>query len=63
MAKNVKAKDGHTFQIVGQPIGLSRTPSKIVSPTPELGEHTDEVLQEFGFSTDEIAALRRAQVI
>ncbi len=63
MAKDVKAKDGHMFQIVGQPIGLSRTPSSIVSPTPELGEHTDEVLQEFGFSTDEIAALRRAQVI
>jgi formyl-CoA transferase len=63
MAKDVKAKDGRAFQIVGQPIGLSRTPSKIVSPTPELGEHTDEVLGEFGFSTDEIAALRRAQVI
>ncbi len=63
MARDVKAKDGHTFQVVGQPISLSRTPSQIVAPTPELGEHTDEVLREFGFSQDEIAALRRAQVI
>ncbi len=63
MARDVKAKDGHAFQVVGQPISLSRTPSQIVAPTPELGEHTDEVLREFGFSQDEIAALRRAQVI
>jgi formyl-CoA transferase len=63
MARDVKAKDGRTFQIVGQPVSLSRTPSRIVAPTPELGEHTDEVLREFGFSQDEIAALRRAQAI
>ena len=28
---------------------------------PELGEHTDEVLKEFGFSAKEIAALRKAK--
>jgi crotonobetainyl-CoA:carnitine CoA-transferase CaiB-like acyl-CoA transferase len=27
-------------------------------PTPERGEHTDEVFSEFGFSTDELATLR-----
>jgi formyl-CoA transferase len=63
IAKDVEAKDGHTFQIVGQPINLSRTPSSVVARTPELGEHTDEVLSEFGFSADEIAALRNKDVI
>jgi formyl-CoA transferase len=63
MAKDVVAKDGHTFQIVGQPVALSRTPSRVVSPTPELGEHTDEVFAEFGFSPEEVAALRRANAV
>jgi len=32
-------------------------------PTPERGEHTDEVLAEFGFSEAEIAALRAAKAV
>jgi crotonobetainyl-CoA:carnitine CoA-transferase CaiB-like acyl-CoA transferase len=32
-------------------------------PTPDRGEHTDAVLSEFGFSAEEIAALRAAQVV
>ena len=46
-----------------QPISLSRTPSEIVAPTPERGEHTDQVLAEFGFSKKDIAALRQANAI
>ena len=49
---------GSTF--VGQPVTLSRTPSKIAAPPPELGQHTDEVLKEFGFADKEIAELRKA---
>ncbi len=47
--------------MVGQPVSLSRTPSRLAAPPPELGEHTDEVLKEFGFSAKEIAALRKAE--
>ncbi len=32
-------------------------------PTPEHGEHTDEVLGEFGFTPEEIAALRAARAV
>lgn len=49
--------------LVGQPVALSRTPSKLVAMPPELGEHTSQVLREFGFSAKEIAALRKAQAI
>ncbi len=49
--------------MVGQPMSLSRTPSKLVAPPPALGEHTDAVLKEFGFSAKEIAALRKAKAI
>ncbi|MDH3642092.1 MAG: CoA transferase [Gammaproteobacteria bacterium] len=48
---------------VGQPVSLGRTPSRMARRPPERGEHTDEVLGEFGFSDAEIAALRDNAVI
>src|SRR4249920_3015848 len=56
MAQPVKKK-GKEMKLVGQPVSLSRTPSKLVSWPPGLGEHTDQVLKEFGFRAGEIAAL------
>jgi crotonobetainyl-CoA:carnitine CoA-transferase CaiB-like acyl-CoA transferase len=63
MAQPVKAKDKHALALVGQPVSLSRTPSKLVAPPPALGEHTNAVLKEFGFSAKQIAALRQANAI
>jgi alpha-methylacyl-CoA racemase len=37
---------------------FSRTDSSIRCPPPHAGQHTDEVLAEFGFGADEVAALR-----
>ena len=51
------------INIVGQPIALSRTPAQYRRAPPELGEHTDEVLAEAGFSPDAIADLRRNGVV
>ena len=63
IAQPVTLQDGRTVRMVGQPISLSRTPSRLAAPPPLIGEHTDEVLAEFGFTTEEIAALRRAKVV
>lgn len=40
----------------GFPIRFSRTPSQVTRGAPLTGQHTDEVLRDFGFSADEIAA-------
>ena len=42
---------------------LSRTPSRMAARPPEFGEQTDEVLTEFGFSPEEIMALRKGKVV
>jgi len=63
MAQPVKTKDKSPLRMARQPVSLSRTPSKLVAAPPGLGEHTDAVLKEFGFSAKEIAALRKANAV
>jgi len=42
---------------------LDATPSAISRPAPMLGQHSDEVLREAGFTAEEIASLRGAGVL
>ena len=57
------SQDGRPLTVVAQPFTMSRTPSKMVAPPPDVGEHNDEVLKEFGFSAQEIEELRKAKAI
>jgi formyl-CoA transferase len=50
-------------RIVDQAVKLSRTPSVINRPTPELGQHTDEILADLGYDAAAIARLRRDKVV
>jgi crotonobetainyl-CoA:carnitine CoA-transferase CaiB-like acyl-CoA transferase len=52
-----------TLKVVGQPVSLGRTPTHLAAAPPERGQHTVEVLSEFGFTAGEIATLRAAKVI
>jgi crotonobetainyl-CoA:carnitine CoA-transferase CaiB-like acyl-CoA transferase len=53
---------GH-LRTLGSPIKMSATPPDVRRRAPRLGEHTDEILQEFGFSSKEIAALLREAAV
>lgn len=47
----------------GIPVKLGRTPGRIRSAPPAVGEHTDALLAEVGYDAAAIAALRTAQVL
>ena len=53
---------GH-LKTLGSPIKLSATPPIVTRRAPLLGEHTDEILREAGFSFAEIADLRAAVAV
>ena len=43
---------------IGIPVKLSETPGAIRRSAPTLGQHTDEILAEFGYGEKQIADLR-----
>ena len=51
------------IEVLGHPVTLSRTPGGVRTPTPEKGEHSEEILKELGVSLEEIEQLRREKVI
>lgn len=55
--------DGGVVDIVGPSIKFSRTPTRIRTPAPALGEHNDEILEEVGLDASARAALRDAGVV
>jgi crotonobetainyl-CoA:carnitine CoA-transferase CaiB-like acyl-CoA transferase len=63
IAQPVKTKDQKSMTMLGQPVALSRTPSKLAAAPPSIGQHTNAVLKEFGFNAKQIAALRKAEAI
>jgi len=54
---------GGVIEVVASPMKLSATPATVRHAPPLLGQHTDEVLAEFGLDADEIARLRAAGAI
>jgi crotonobetainyl-CoA:carnitine CoA-transferase CaiB-like acyl-CoA transferase len=40
---------------------FDRTPARIGGPAPRIGEHTDAILAEAGYSVEEITALKTSR--
>jgi CoA:oxalate CoA-transferase len=51
------------MRIPGIPVKLSRTPGEIRSHAPELGQNTEEVLLDLGYSWEEIERLRTTGIV
>ncbi len=51
------------LELVGQAVTLSRTPSRLLSASPEPGEHSDEILRELGYGDSDIAGLRQRRIV
>ena len=56
-----KTKD--SVPIVVSPLELSGNPGEIKTRAPLLGEHTDQILKEIGYSNEEISNLRDKRII
>jgi crotonobetainyl-CoA:carnitine CoA-transferase CaiB-like acyl-CoA transferase len=51
------------LNLINQPVKLSRTPARILAASPERGEHTEEVLLDLGFSSDEVKKLKSEGIV
>ena len=49
--------------VMRTPVELSETPGEIRSRAPTLGEHTGQIMEELGYSADEIAAFRENRIV
>jgi crotonobetainyl-CoA:carnitine CoA-transferase CaiB-like acyl-CoA transferase len=65
MARPMDHKRLGELQVVGQAINMTRTPepARMRIPTPDLGEHNDEILRELGYNQADISDLRAAGAI
>jgi crotonobetainyl-CoA:carnitine CoA-transferase CaiB-like acyl-CoA transferase len=63
MAAPVEHGSLGNIEVVNQAVKLSRTPSHMVHATPEKGEHTDEVLKDYGYDDKSIAEFRARKIV
>jgi crotonobetainyl-CoA:carnitine CoA-transferase CaiB-like acyl-CoA transferase len=51
------------FKVINSPMKFSKTPATVRSLAPELGQHTEEVLLELGYTWDDMAEFKNQGVI
>ena len=54
---------GRAIKLVVCPVKLSNIPKRDLVPAPELGQHTEEILLELGYSWDQISTLKEYKAI
>ncbi len=56
-------QDGEVMKILRTPIRLSQTPAQVRTPMPDLGQHTETILQELGYTGEAIERLRDQGIV
>ena len=59
----VEHRDAGKVKMIGPMAQFSGTPAEAVTPSPALGEHSAEILQDLGFSEEEIRGWRNDGVV
>jgi crotonobetainyl-CoA:carnitine CoA-transferase CaiB-like acyl-CoA transferase len=59
----VPHRSGEDIRVLRSPVEFGATPASIRSAAPELGEHTEEVLLEHGYTWEDIAAFKEKGAI
>ena len=63
MAAAVDHPSRGRIDLIGQPVRFHRTPWQLRTASPEMGEHTDAILADLGYSESDIASLRDRAVV
>jgi formyl-CoA transferase/CoA:oxalate CoA-transferase len=63
MIQAVDHPDLGTIRVLGVPIKLSDTPGSVRTAPPTLGQHTTAILDDLGFTDDEVRKMREAGAI
>ncbi len=61
--QHVNDAQGQSVSVVGTPIAMSDTPLQPSAQAPVLGEHTEQILTELGYSAAEITTFREAGAV
>jgi crotonobetainyl-CoA:carnitine CoA-transferase CaiB-like acyl-CoA transferase len=62
MVQEVESPHQGKQRLVGQPVQLERTPSKIARSTPRRGEHSEEILGQLGIGTDDLKRMKASGI-
>lgn len=60
---DVEYEPGKTFKAINSPVKWTESECRIRSVAPQLGQHTEEILLELGFSWDDLSQLKKDATI
>jgi crotonobetainyl-CoA:carnitine CoA-transferase CaiB-like acyl-CoA transferase len=63
MLKELDHPKAGKIKVTGVPVKLSDTPGEVRTSPPVLGQHTQEILTELGYSEQDVEAMRQEKVI